>query len=251
MLFLVSDYPLANETNIRHMMIIYKQLYFNIKSLKHEQRTKYLNVLELTNLEVTECNPWKSSRFLCNSFFCQTIDSLNSPHLEKSTQESVEKEEMRNDIDHIQQLDEQVQTSQKCSLTFVTEKAESWGSLAQAHKGIPVVLTIGFKPAIHVQAQVFHSLVPFLLVSNLSGSRHLNQLVHVYTGVTGKHAPQETWEFEEEGHEEQDEWYPLVVGELVLMMAVVVRGDCVMHRNVICILDPAVGLCISHIGTWN
>lgn len=206
----------------------------------------YLNVLELTNLEVAECDSWEPSGLFGDGFLRQTIDGLDSPHFEKPSKEGVENEEVGDDVNDIEKLGKQVQACQEGSLTFVAQETEFGSSLAHAHEHVPMILAVGLEPAVQVQGKMFDGLVTFLLIGNLSCSRHFHKLVHVDSRVSIEHSPYQTGELEKEGHKEKDERYPLVVGELMLLMTIVVVGNGVMHWDVVCILNPAVGLCVCH-----
>jgi len=82
----------------------------------------HLNVLKLSNLEVAEGDTGEASRLLGNGLVGETVHRLNSPHLKEASQKRVQDEEMADNVDHVQSLDEEIETSEEGSLSLVAQE---------------------------------------------------------------------------------------------------------------------------------
>lgn len=162
--------------------------------------------------------------------------------------ESVEDEELADNVDTVQDLHEHVEAGQVCALAFVTHDQTDFGRLLlhTDHKVI-VVLTVGIQPAVDVDGDVLHRLVSLFGLISLGSSSHGDDFLEVESGVAVQHSPDETGDLEEKCHEDQDDGHPLIVGQLLLAASFVVQGDGFLQRNIVRVFNPAVGFRIRYI----
>ena len=113
--------------------------------------------------------------------------------------------------------------------------------LPHPDQGVVLVLSVCLQPSVHVSGDVAHGLLPLGGVTYLRALRHGADLVDVDAGAAVEHPPDESRTLEEEGHEEEDDGHPLVIGELLALTVLPVHGDLVVQGDVEGVLHPAVG----------
>ena len=202
-----------------------------------------LDVLKLADLEVTECDFRESRRVPPVSVVGESIENFKPVQIVPTAHEAVEDEELDYDVDDVQDFDEEVQSGQVGAIALRAQEAHDFVSLlTHTHQGVVLVLTVSLQPSVQVLGYVSDSFVSLARVSELGTRHHGHHLVHVDAGSAVEHPPDESWEFEEECHEEEDDGHPLVVGEFLGVPVVSVYRDGRVHGNVVSVLHPAVAL---------
>ena len=176
-------------------------------------------------------------------------ENLESVHPVVCGEESVQEEELADDVGGVQDLDEEVQRRDVRARPLVAEEAaEPRHLLLGAHDDVPAVVLVRVQPAVHVHSYVFDGFPSVVRRPHLSLLRHVHNLLHVNPGPAIKQPPDDVRELEHERLEEENEGDPLVVGDLFCISLAMVHRDRRVHGDVVRVFNPAVGLGVVDVG---
>lgn len=198
------------------------------------------------DVEIIECDVWELVVFFDFLVVGQVIQNFKIIGGVKFVfYESVEDEELVDDVDIVQDFNEYVQIGQVCVFVFVIYDYVDFGCfLFYMDYEVIVVLMVGFQLVVDVDGDVFYCFVFFFGFSSLGFSSYGDDFFEVEFRVVVQYFLDEIRDFEEECYKDQDDGYLLVVGQFFLVVSVVVQGNGFFQRDIVCVFNLVVGFCI-------
>lgn len=111
---------------------------------KHALDCEALNVFKLANFEITEGDSWETWALSPRGVRSQAIQDFEAVDIIIGGHESVEQEELANDVSHIQSFDGKVQAREECAASFAANEATDSGDLLPCGGvSVPGIVALG------------------------------------------------------------------------------------------------------------
>ena len=139
-----------------------------------------LQVLELSDADVAERDAWEPRALSPRTALSHVVHELKSVEVVGGGEEGVQKEELANGVNDVQDLHKEVHGRQVAAGAFVAEEAEEAGSLVLgADEHIPLVLLVGVKPFVHESRQSIQRFVSVIWAIILGLLGEVNAFIHI------------------------------------------------------------------------
>ena len=118
------------------------------------------HVLELTDLEVAECHTWEAWTLPPWVVGMETFENFKTIHIVIGCHESIQQEELTNDVADIQNLDEKEKAGEESTASFTADNtAHTANTFPHGSVAVPIVVTFTIQPFIDVSCQMLDDLL--------------------------------------------------------------------------------------------